>query len=105
MTPGRKKRGVVFWAIVVVVGLVLYPLSYGPAMRFVYENGQRRRTSWDRDAIRQSLFLFYLPIRRSDRPGSRCGSTIRHSTLAAIARDTSHKHENAYDPRADCQAL
>jgi hypothetical protein len=48
---------------VVVVGLVLYPLSYGPAMRFVYENGQRRWTSWDRDAIRQSLFLFYLPIR------------------------------------------
>jgi hypothetical protein len=65
LTSDRKKPGVAYWATMVVVGLVLYPLSYGPAMRFVYENGQRRwTTSWDRDSIRQSLFLFYLPIRR-----------------------------------------
>ncbi len=68
----RKKPGVAFWAtVVVVVALVLYPLSYGPAMRFVYENGQRRwTTAWDRDVIRQSIFLFYLPIRllHSDGP-------------------------------------
>jgi hypothetical protein len=32
MTPDRKKPGVAFWAtVVVVVVLVLYPLSMGPA--------------------------------------------------------------------------
>ena|SRR5262245_6400636 len=32
MTPSRKKPGVAFWAtVVVVMGLVGYPLSFGPA--------------------------------------------------------------------------
>ena len=32
MTPDRKKPGVAFWAtVVVVVALVAYPLSFGPA--------------------------------------------------------------------------
>ncbi len=32
MTPSRKKPGVAFWAtVVVVVGMVAYPLSFGPA--------------------------------------------------------------------------
>ena len=33
MTPSRKKPGVAFWAtVVVVVGLVAYPLSFGPVL-------------------------------------------------------------------------
>jgi hypothetical protein len=33
MTPSRKKPGVAFWAtVVVVVALVAYPLSWGPAI-------------------------------------------------------------------------
>jgi len=31
MTPSRSKPGVAFWATVVVVVLVAYPLSFGPA--------------------------------------------------------------------------
>jgi hypothetical protein len=32
MTSDRKKPGVAFWAsVVLVVGLLVYPLSYGPA--------------------------------------------------------------------------
>jgi hypothetical protein len=31
LTPSRKQSGVAFWATVVVVGLLLYVLSIGPA--------------------------------------------------------------------------
>jgi len=36
MTPDRKKPGVAFWATVAAVAvLVAYPLSFGPACRYV----------------------------------------------------------------------
>ena len=51
----RKKPGVAFWAtVVVVVALVAYPLSFGPAC-----------WTWDRGLISdQALTIAYRPLRR-----------------------------------------
>ena len=38
MTEPRKKPGVAFWATVVVVLLLAYPVSFGPAT-WLYDNG------------------------------------------------------------------
>jgi hypothetical protein len=45
MTSDRKKPGVAFWAtVVVVVVLVAYPLSFGPACWLTYSGILRHRT-------------------------------------------------------------
>ena len=43
MTPSRKKPGVAFWpTVVVVVALVAYPLSFGPACWIASRTGTDR---------------------------------------------------------------
>ena len=50
----RKKPGVAFWAtVVVVVVLVAYPLSFGPAMWFTVRSG---------DSVRYACGVVYAPM-------------------------------------------
>jgi hypothetical protein len=41
MTPDRNKHGVAFWATVVVVAALLYPISFGPACWITSRSGTR----------------------------------------------------------------
>ena len=51
----RKKPGVAFWAtVVVVVMLVAYPLSFGPACWYVARTGIHKPHPW--------FGFIYLPI-------------------------------------------
>ena len=56
MTPSRKKPGVAFWAIVVVVVvLVVYPLSFGPTLWVVNQK-------WCPARLIDVWVWFYRPI-------------------------------------------
>ena len=52
MTSSPKKPGVAFWATVVVVVALTYPLSFGPACRLACGH----------HAIVKSLCYFYWPL-------------------------------------------
>jgi hypothetical protein len=52
MTPDRKKPGVAFWATVVVVVLVAYPLSLGPALWISSHTAPREK----------SVLIAYRPL-------------------------------------------
>ena len=56
MTSSRKKPGVAFWATVVVVVLVAYPLSFGPACWIV--------SRLDSDHAGRLLQAVYWPVGR-----------------------------------------
>ena len=75
MTPDRKKPGVAFWATVtVVVALVGYPLSFGPACWLT------SRTN----AGASSIPVIYRPITRSAEASATIKSTVRwHARLFA----------------------
>jgi hypothetical protein len=49
MISGRKKPGVAFWATVVVVVVLAYPLSYGPVCWF--DLRQERLPRWARPVV------------------------------------------------------
>jgi hypothetical protein len=53
----RKRPGVAFWATVVVVCLLLYPLSYGPAVWMTVNAPQPVQ-----EVIVSALQIFYLPL-------------------------------------------
>jgi hypothetical protein len=55
MTSDRKKPGTAFWATVVVVVLVVYPLSVGPAEWM-------RVHGWLSKGDMQALKWFYRPL-------------------------------------------
>ncbi len=55
MTPSRKKPGVAFWTTVVVVVVLLYALSIGPAARLC-------RVAGEPDWLRLVLSVIYLPL-------------------------------------------
>jgi hypothetical protein len=56
MTSDRKKTGVTFWAtVVVVVGLVAYPLSVGP-VEWMRSHG------WLNHGAEDALHWFYSPL-------------------------------------------
>ena len=60
MTSDRKKPGVAFWAtVVVVVALVAYPLSFGPACRIAMRN----------DSLRPQIARAYRPLVLAARDG------------------------------------
>ncbi len=70
MTPSRKKPGVAFWAtVVVVVGLVAYPLSFGPACWLV-----SKETPED---VGRALWTAYAPL-------VRCALFQRHPAAKAL---------------------
>jgi hypothetical protein len=55
MTTDRKKPGVAFWATVVLVVVLAYPLSFGP---IVWLAQHEWLTGWALDAAK----VFYFPI-------------------------------------------
>ena len=61
----RKKPGLAFWAtVVVVLALVVYPLSFGPACWTAVRG-------WLPAPAEHALREFYMPIRRLARHGPR----------------------------------
>jgi hypothetical protein len=63
MPPDRKKPGVAFWASVVVVVLVLsYPLSWGPACWLT-------RNGWVPEWLSDAANFLYFPLLAFDKRG------------------------------------
>ena len=60
MTSEHKKPGVAFWAtVVLVVGLVLYPLTFGPAMGVM---AWMLQAGWINEGGQVPFLMFYYPL-------------------------------------------
>jgi hypothetical protein len=57
MTADRKKAGVAFWATVMLLAALVYPLSYGPA-EWCFDRG------WLPRSFAPALIRFYRPMIR-----------------------------------------
>jgi len=71
VSENRKKSGVAFWATVVLVAVLLYPLSMGPAFcAWQYVFG-RSETCWN------ILWIIYSPI------GTACENESVNATVSS----------------------
>ena len=52
------------WLTFALMVALLYPLSYGPAVRVITEISIRGWMRFDHDLVRQVFFAVYRPIRR-----------------------------------------
>jgi hypothetical protein len=75
MTSDRKTPGVAFWATVVVVVVLAYPISFGPACWLMTRTGIGRR---------RLIPAVYRPITMIAESGSTANNAIRwYATLLA----------------------
>jgi hypothetical protein len=68
MPPDRKKPGVAFWATVVVVVALAYPLSSGPAVWLDIKFLGRSSPTW----LRATVGKLYVPLAAGLEYGPNC---------------------------------
>ena len=74
MTADRKNPGAGFWATVLLVGLlILYPLSFGPAMGIM---GWLLHAGWISEGGQVPFLVFYYPLVCAAQSSSWFGSVL-----------------------------